>query len=90
MLRQAAPSPATGYALRAAAATAGYTVWDKRAINAVPAFTYLYSYPFLSAGAYAAFVLQRHGRAAPAQEWATRRWPIVQVGVLNTVAYLLE
>lgn len=81
--------PAVAYALAAALATAGYTVWDKRAVRTLPAFAYFYAYTVLVAAAYAAYLLARHPRAELRAEWRAHRWPIVQVAACNTAAYLL-
>jgi drug/metabolite transporter (DMT)-like permease len=81
--------PAVAFALAAALATAGYTVWDKRAVRTLPAFAYFYAYTALVGLAYGAFLWRRHPRAALRAEWRAHRWPIIQVAVCNTVAYLL-
>jgi drug/metabolite transporter (DMT)-like permease len=80
---------AAGFALLAAAAAAGYTVWDKHAVSEMKPFTYFYAYTLLVALAYAAHILRSHGLDAARREWGQRGWPIVQVAVLNTVTYLL-
>jgi uncharacterized membrane protein len=77
------------FAFIAALAAAAYTVWDKRAVNAMPAFVYFYGYTVVVAIAYTAYLLRKTGAGAIAAEWRTKRWPIVQVGVLNTVTYML-
>ena len=86
---QLARSPATGYALLAALAAAGYTLWDKRAVRTLPPFTYFYAYTAGVAAGYAAFIVRRYGRAAVRREWGAHRAAILQVAVLNTVTYLL-
>lgn len=78
-----------GYAFLAGTAAAGYTVWDKHAISVLPAFVYFYSYSTLVAAAYGGWVLRRVPRTAIRAEWRAHAWPIVQVGVCNTIAYLL-
>ena len=78
-----------GYALVAALAAATYTVWDKRAVMRFPVFAYFYSYTVLVALAYAGYLWKRHPAAAVRDELRRHWWPIVQVGVLNTVAYWL-
>lgn len=77
------------YAIAAGAATAGYTVWDKHAVGRIPAFIYFYAYTALVALAYAAFVASRVSRREIVHEWTAHRAAIVQVGVCNTVAYVL-
>ena len=82
-------SPGVMFAILAAAATAAYTVWDKRAVNAMPAFLYFYAYTLVVALVYVGFLLRRGGAEPLRAEWRDRRWPIVQVGVLNTATYML-
>ena len=81
--------PATRWALLAALATAGYTAWDRRAVQTLPPFTYVYAYTAVVAAAYGAWLLRRRGGRALAAEWRRHRAPIAQVAVLNTVTYLL-
>ena len=82
-------SPATTFALLAALAAACYTIWDKRAVQRVPAFAYMYLYTALSAIAYGGFIWRRYSRAQIAAEWRVNRWPILQVGFFNITSYLL-
>jgi drug/metabolite transporter (DMT)-like permease len=82
-------SPATVFALLAALAAACYTLWDKRAVQRVPAFAYIYVYTFLTAAAYAAFIWHRYPRAEIAGQWRAHRGAILQVGFLNITSYLL-
>ena len=82
-------SPATTFALLAALAAACYTIWDKRAVQRVPAFAYMYLYTAISALAYGAFILRRYPRAEVAAEWRANRWPILQVVFFNITSYLL-
>ena len=77
------------FALVAALAAATYTVWDKRAINQLPAFVYFYAYTAIVAAAYLAFLLRRSTVAELREEWQAKRWSIVQVGVFNTLTYLI-
>jgi drug/metabolite transporter (DMT)-like permease len=77
------------FAFVAALAAAAYTIWDKRAVQVMPAFVYFYGYTVLVALAYAGYLLKQSGAAALAAEWRTKRSAIVQVGVLNTVTYML-
>jgi drug/metabolite transporter (DMT)-like permease len=81
--------PAVAFALAAALAAAGYTVWDKRAVRTMPAFAYFYAYTALVGAAYGAFLWRRHPHDALRAEWRAHWWPIVQVGACNTGAYLL-
>lgn len=82
-------SPATAFALAAALAAACYTLWDKRAVQRVPAFAYIYVYTAMTAAAYAAFVWRRYPRAEIAVQWRAHRGAIVQVGFFNITSYLL-
>ena len=82
-------SPATTFALIAAFAAACYTLWDKRAVQRVPAFAYIYLYTAITAIAYGAFIWRRYPRTEVAGEWKRNRWPILQVGFLNITSYLL-
>lgn len=82
-------SPATAFALLAAFAAACYTLWDKHAVQRVPAFAYMYAYTVFTAIAYAAFVWRRYPRDAIRVEWTRNRGPILQVGFFNIVSYLL-
>jgi drug/metabolite transporter (DMT)-like permease len=81
--------PAVAFALAAALAAAGYTVWDKRAVRTIPAFAYFYAYTALVGAAYGAFLWHRHPHDALRAEWRAHWWPIVQVAACNTGAYLL-
>jgi uncharacterized membrane protein len=82
-------SPATTFALLAALGAACYTIWDKRAVQRVPAFAYIYVYTALTAMAYAAFIWRRYPREQIAAEWRANRWSILQVGFFNITSYLL-
>ena len=82
-------SPAVAYALLASLTTAGYTVWDKRSVNLMPAFTYFYAYTVVIALCYVLWLVKWHSLAEIRDEWRAHRWPIVQVGVFNTTSYLL-
>ncbi|MFN8574664.1 MAG: EamA family transporter [Gemmatimonadaceae bacterium] len=68
---------------------AAYTLWDKRAVNRMPPFSYLYAYTAVVAVAYTAYAFSRFSREEIRAEWAGKQHAIVQVGVLNTVSYLL-
>jgi drug/metabolite transporter (DMT)-like permease len=82
-------SPATTFALLAAFAAACYTIWDKRAVQRVSAFAYIYVYTAMTALAYAAFIWRRYPRADVADTWRRHRGAILQVGFLNITSYLL-
>jgi uncharacterized membrane protein len=82
-------SGSVAYAMIAALAAAGYAVWDKRAVQTLPPFLYFYAYSALVAAAYGAFLARRYAADALRAEWRAHRWPILQVGLLNTVTYVL-
>ena len=82
-------SPATTFALIAAFGAACYTIWDKRSVQRVPAFAYIYVYTAITAVAYGAFIWHRYPRADVAAEWRRNRSAILQVGFFNITSYLL-
>lgn len=82
-------SPATTFALMAAFGAACYTIWDKRSVQRVPAFAYIYVYTAITAVAYGAFIWRRYPRADVAAEWRRHRSAILQVGFFNITSYLL-
>jgi drug/metabolite transporter (DMT)-like permease len=77
------------FAVVAAVAAAIYTLWDKRAVQSMPPFVYFYSYTVLVALAYVGALLWTSGLAMLRTEWRVKRWSIVQVGILNTMTYML-
>jgi len=88
-LGQRLRSPATSFALLAAFAAACYTIWDKRAVQRVPAFAYIYAYTAITAAAYGAFIWRRYPRAEVAAQWRQHWGAILQVGFFNITSYLL-
>lgn len=76
-------------ALLAAAAAAGYTIWDKRAVRMISPFTYFYTYTTLVGAAYGTYLVRAHGADAIRDEWNRNARAIVQVGALNTITYVL-
>jgi drug/metabolite transporter (DMT)-like permease len=88
-LGQRLRSPATSFALLAAFAAACYTIWDKRAVQRVPAFAYIYAYTSITAIAYAGFIWRRYPRAEVVDVWRRHRGAILQVGFFNITSYLL-
>lgn len=76
------------FALLAAAATAGYTVWDKYAVGFLDTFLYFYGYTALLALWFAVSLVR-----TPRDEVreTARRHPlsIIMIGLLNAGAYLL-
>lgn len=77
------------WSLAVALNNAVFTLWDKYAVRALNPFAYMYAYTSLTAVCYAAFVWRRHPRAAISLEWKSKWWAITQVGVLNTLSYVL-
>ena len=86
---QGVPYAASAYAILAAAVAAGYTIWDKRAVQTLAPLGYFGAYTVLVGFTYAFYLL----RAIPAAEvkatWRDHRPAIVQVAVLNSGSYLL-
>jgi drug/metabolite transporter (DMT)-like permease len=82
-------SPATVFALLAALAAACYTLWDKRAVQRVPAFAYIYVYTAIAAAAYGGFIWRQYPAADVRHQWRTQRGAILQVGFFNITSYLL-
>jgi drug/metabolite transporter (DMT)-like permease len=82
-------APAITLAILAAAAAAGYTIWDKRAVRMISPFTYFYTYTALVGAAYGAYLVRAHGGDAIRAEWNRNGRAIVEVGVFNTITYLL-
>jgi drug/metabolite transporter (DMT)-like permease len=73
----------------AAAAAAGYTIWDKRAVRMFSPFTYFYTYTTLVGAAYGTYLVRAYGAAAIREEWQRNARSIVQVGAFNTITYVL-
>ena len=81
--------PAMIYALLAALVAAGYTAWDKRAVQLLPPLTYFAAYTVLVGMAYAAVLQQSSSAGAAAAVWRDARPTIVLVALLNSGSYLL-
>lgn len=81
--------PGTGAALLAALAAAGYTIWDKRAVQDVAPFTYFYAYTLLVALGFAAKLFRASVQQETRRVWRRHWQTVVVVGVLNTITYLL-
>jgi drug/metabolite transporter (DMT)-like permease len=79
--------PAIGFALFAALAAAGYTLWDRHAVRQFPAFLYFYGYTILIAMGYGAWLLRQ--RTAARVAWREHKGAAVMIGVLNIVTYTL-
>jgi drug/metabolite transporter (DMT)-like permease len=87
--RKPAPYAASAFALLAAAVAAGYTIWDKRAVQTLAPAGYFAAYTVLVGIAYAAYLGRAVPRAEIARAWSTHRSEIVQVAALNSGSYLL-
>jgi drug/metabolite transporter (DMT)-like permease len=79
--------PSTAFALLAAFAAAGYTLWDRHAVRQFPAFLYFYGYTIFIALGYGVWLL-RQGPAA-SHAWREHKGAAVMIGVLNIVTYTL-
>lgn len=79
---------ALGFALLAAAATAGYTIWDKYAIQFLDTFLYFAGYTVLL-GLWFALALVRSPRADVGDALRRHSVSIVVIGILIAVSYLL-
>ena len=80
---------AVAFALLVALTNAIFTLWDKFALRTLSPFTYMYAYTALVAAGYVAYILRRYSAREIAVEWRARRSAIVQVGIFNTISYLL-
>lgn len=87
-LRRHLRERALAFALLAAAATAGYTVWDKYAIQSLDTFLYFAGYTVLL-GVWFAIALLRSPRAEVRDEFRRHSMSIVLIGILIAVSYLL-
>src|SRR5687768_355641 len=79
---------AMGFALLAAAATAGYTIWDKYAIGLFDTYLYFTGYTVLL-GMWFAVALARSPRDEVLGQLRAYRWSIVIIGSLIAASYLL-
>lgn len=82
-------SPATLCALLAAVSAAGYTVWDKQAVQVLPPLAYFAGYTVVLGVAYAAILARRVPRPCLKEAWRAHRSAIVQIAILNSGSYLL-
>jgi drug/metabolite transporter (DMT)-like permease len=82
-------SAAAVWALFVALTNAVFTLWDKYALRTLSPFAYMYAYTVIVAACYATYIWHRHPRVELATTWRGQWWPIVQVGVFNTLSYLL-
>ena len=84
-VRHALFTPAIALALAAGFVAAGYTIWDKRAVQIMEPVTYFGAYTLILGFAYAPFL----GLTASKLPWRNEWWNIVQIGVFNSGSYLL-
>jgi drug/metabolite transporter (DMT)-like permease len=77
------------YALLAAMAVAGYTLWDKISVTKMEPFLYFYLYTFVIACLYNIFVFYKFSGNDIKNEWNKNKSRIVQVGFFNSFTYIL-
>jgi drug/metabolite transporter (DMT)-like permease len=78
-----------GFALLAALAASGYTLWDKQAVQRLSPLTYFAAYTILVGAAYGVVLRRSEGRGRMLST-LRERWPvIVQVALGNSASYLL-
>lgn len=77
------------YALLAAMAVAGYTLWDKISVTKMEPFLYFYLYTFVIACAYNIFIFSKFSKNDIRNEWNKNKSRIVQVGFFNSFTYIL-
>jgi drug/metabolite transporter (DMT)-like permease len=77
------------YALIAAMAVAGYTLWDKISVTKMEPFLYFYLYTFVIACLYNVFVFNKFSGNEIRNEWNENKSRIVRVGFFNSLTYIL-
>lgn len=77
------------YALLAALAVAGYTLWDKISISKMEPFLYFYFYTFIIACFYNVFTFSKFSKDEIKNEWSKNKSSIMQVGFFNSFTYIL-
>ncbi len=77
------------YALLAALAVAGYTLWDKISISKMEPFLYFYLYTFIIACFYNTFTFSKFSKKEIKNEWSKNKSEIIQVGFFNSFTYIL-
>jgi uncharacterized membrane protein len=80
---------ASALAVAAAAVAAGYTIWDKRAVQTLTPLGYFAAYTVIVGIAYAAYLLRATAPSEIRATWRGHRGAIVQVAALNSASYLL-
>jgi drug/metabolite transporter (DMT)-like permease len=81
--------PGAAFALAAAVTAAGYTLWDKHAVGAVPPLLYFASYSTIVGAAYGVFLACRHGGVEMRACWLEHRCMLIQVAAANGLGYVL-
>ena len=76
-----------GFAVLAGMAIAGYSLVDKRGVEHVQPFLYMYMQTIGGAIALAPYVVRRHGLATVGREWRTNVRAVLAAGLLVFVAY---
>lgn len=79
----------SAYAILAALAVAGYTLWDKISISKMEPFLYFYLYTFLVAILYNTTTFLKFDKEEIKKEWSLNRSEIIQVGFFNSFTYIL-
>lgn len=79
----------TLFALLAALAVAGYTLWDKVSISKMQPFLYFYFYTCFIGLFYCVFNLMKYGYAEIKSEWRLNSQKIIKVGFLNSITYIM-
>lgn len=77
------------YALLAALAVAGYTLWDKVSVTKMEPFLYFYLYTLVIAVFYNSFTYFKFSKSEINNEWRKNRSKIIQVGFFNSFTYIL-
>ncbi|MGX1927755.1 EamA family transporter [Flagellimonas sp. 2504JD4-2] len=77
------------YALLAALAVAGYTLWDKVSVTKMEPFLYFYLYTLVIAVFYNLFTSFKFSKLEVSTEWRKNRSKIIQVGFFNSFTYIL-
>ena len=79
----------TVYALLAAMAVAGYTLWDKISVAKMEPFLYFYLYTFVIACLYSMYIRYKYSVTEIKNEWNKYKARIIQVGFFNSFTYIL-